>query len=345
MGTALGQDPGSSTCLATRERRQAWQRPGIELLLAPAVEVLGQHILWQIAPRTAPLPRRGQLAVLGLLASSGGALVRRPSLDAAQVEDGPACPTRPHAARVPLDVLGADGAFVVAVVDVLVRPCRNVRGTRLGQLGLLLARRPLLARGYGLSGLEGGRVCVQACEGGRRCLGRRVVLSSQLSAELAAPSSHTRAESRSSAPRPSAAPAALRHDLGRHQCRRVLLLRGRVWGCSAGATSSVGAAGSTVGRRCGGGRHGGVGWGLYWWCEVGTVLVVCPWGLCRWRDCVAGVPVACGCCTLWWVAMHRRLSSLQRAQALRCSGGLCVHDARLTALRMNFARARGLRAS
>jgi hypothetical protein len=107
-----------------------------------------------------------------------------------------------------------------------------------------------------------------------------------------------------------------------------------------------------------------VGWGLYWWCEVGTVLVVCPWGLyrwrdcvaggtvsleglCRWRDCVAGVPVACGCCTLWWVAMHRRrrLSSLQRAQALRCSGGLCVHDARLTALRMNFARARGLRAS
>jgi hypothetical protein len=114
----------------------------------------------------------------------------------------------------------------------------------------------LLSGGYGLSGLECGSVCVQACLGGGRCLGRCVVLSSQLSAELAAPSSHAWAKSRSSAPRPSAsstsrwggcgAPALLRHDLGRHQCMRlcmaaVLLLWGRVWG-SAGTASSVGAA-------------------------------------------------------------------------------------------------------
>lgn len=84
-----------------------------------------------------------QFSIGCLLSGCYGAFVCRPLLDAAQVEDGPACPARPNALCCSADFVCADGTFVVAVVDVFVGASGDIGRSRLGALGelrLLLAR-------------------------------------------------------------------------------------------------------------------------------------------------------------------------------------------------------------
>lgn len=126
MRTSLA-GPGAS--LATRMGRQARQRSRVDFLLAPACIRRWTNILGQVATGTTPLPRRGVVISLALLlVLEDGPLVLRPLFDAAQMEDGPAEPARPHAGPAP-ELAGADGAFIKAVGDVFMYAGGEIGGS------------------------------------------------------------------------------------------------------------------------------------------------------------------------------------------------------------------------
>lgn len=104
-----------------------WTR--LSLLFAPAGVRRWKGVFRQIATRTPPLPDGGHLTILLILLSHGRTSIRRPFLDAVDVEDGPTRVTRPDFAVAP-DFTCADGTFVMAIIDVLVRASGDIRCLR-----------------------------------------------------------------------------------------------------------------------------------------------------------------------------------------------------------------------
>lgn len=115
-----------SASVSARMRGQSSKRPRLHFFLTPASIRLGQYVLWQVATWTPPLSRRWNITILEvLLLGSGGTLVRRPFLYAAQMENSPASLARPDLG-IAHDLIRANGTFIVTIVNIVVGPSGNV---------------------------------------------------------------------------------------------------------------------------------------------------------------------------------------------------------------------------
>ena len=125
--------------VTTAMRRKAGERTRILFFAAPASVGFRKVVLGQVATRTSPLPRRWDVAAFCLSLRRRGPFVCRPLLHAGQMKDRPACVAGPDF-RIAPDLARADGALVVAIVDVFVCSSGNVWSLRFRHSPFLLAR-------------------------------------------------------------------------------------------------------------------------------------------------------------------------------------------------------------
>lgn len=131
-------EPLASASLAARMRWNAGKWSGLVFLFTPAAIRLWKDVLWKVASWTTPLFGL-YFTILQSLLCRRGTVICRPFLNTCQVKHGPASVTRPDFG-IALDFAGANGTFVVAIINVFVSPSGNIGRSRFGRLALRLSR-------------------------------------------------------------------------------------------------------------------------------------------------------------------------------------------------------------